>query len=219
MKFTKRLMTLIGVMSLIMASMVTGHVSADEIETTLTVETSTPVCEDTVPSSMNIRDASRSFPAAGITPVNPPSTTPLRQSQSTNLDFRINTCLDGNQWNVYVSVSDFTSGDNVLASNGTIYIQGSRGVGAAQTQDFTLLTAMGTSGPFLAQSDAHRSLTPFASGWMPYTGSPFNTATGNHARPTGYTQAIQFGIRNVPADTAPGTYSATITATLIVTEP
>lgn len=214
MKLMKRVFTLIGVMTLIAASMVTGNVAADEIGTTLTVETSVPACQDAIPSSVLLRHATRQFPA--ITPTNPPSSTIVRQNASTNIDFRVNACHEVMQWRVYVSISDFTSENgDTITSSGKVYVRGSRGVN--DNQDFTQLTGYGLTSPVVVGN--WESLMTVARGYVLYEGEPIMTSRGAETRSGGFQQTIQFGISHIPSNTPPGNYSANTIVTLSVGEP
>lgn len=214
MKLLKRVLTLIGVMSLIAASMVAGNVAAQSIETTLTVDTSAPACADAIPSSISI-SAPTAFPAAGITPTNPPSTTIIRQNGSTTVNFRINACHEGTAWRVSASTTNFTSGTNSINAVGTVHIRGSRGVN--NNQDFTGLVGQGFSGPVVV--GAWQSNMTVALGYVPYTGEAIVVSQGTGTRPGGFSQFLQWGISNIPSNTPPGTYVASNIVTLSVGEP
>lgn len=223
MKYMKRVLSIIGVIALMATSMVAGNVSADEIGTTLTVESSAPACTDLKPSSINFGSASYSLPTAGITPTNPPSTTLLWQTAATTVHYYINTCHAGNvQWGVSIAVSDFTSGNNTLSSADTVQIRGSRGVNG--NQNFSQIMTGGATSAYTGggvtslMTTAGRDYdgTAMKIGEGTAVNAPHATIPQLHG---GFTQYIQIGVSNVPGSTPPGTYSATMTATLTVAAP
>lgn len=222
MKMMKRVLTLIGFMSLMVASMVNGNVAAGQIETTLTVDTSVEACPDTKPSQINFRSpqAPLLMPFSGITPTSPTASY-IATSQNANVDFYINTCNPGNQWNAYVSVPDFNSGGHTLTSVNNVWVRGH------SSASFTGITEGGYSSPNVTVGVQSHMTTVY----VPYTGSPIKISSGTATNPVpnppgtgftangGWSQNLQFEMRNIPGTTPPGTYVSNVVLTLTVAEP
>jgi hypothetical protein len=223
MKHMKRVLSIVGVVALMATSMVAGNVSADEIGTTLTVETSVAACTDVKPSSISFGAGTYSLPSAGITPTNPPSATILSQGPATTVHYYISTCHTGNvQWSVSLAISDFSSNGNTISAADTVQIRGSRGVNG--TQNFTQIMTGGATSAY--PGGGVESLMTI--NWRDYNGTPMEIGRGtatNLPHPTipslhgGFTQYVQFGVNNVPGTTPPGTYTADITGTISVAAP